>query len=82
MKKEHLTPEEYVKTWAKRISRLSAWEKNKVAETIKTFDKQLEVKRREKMEEEARIRAENTDEEDLEPGEGEREKEGIQAEAV
>ena len=38
MKNEHLTPEEYVKKWAKRISRLSAKEKNKVAETINTID--------------------------------------------
>jgi hypothetical protein len=76
MKKEHLTPEDYAKQWAKRISRLSAWEKSKVAETIKTIDKQLEIKRREKMEEDARIRAENTDEEDLEP------REEIQAEPL
>ena len=53
MKKEHLSPEEYVSRWAKRISKLSAGEKNKVAETIKTIDKQLEIKRREKMAEEA-----------------------------
>jgi hypothetical protein len=70
MKNEHLTPEDYVKKWAKKISKLSVWEKNKVAETIRTIDKQLEVKRRERLVEEARIRAENVDEDEQDQMEG------------